>query len=184
MPLSDVRTVLMLGPHMNVLLELPVDDARTIVAQSRQHNDLVWLLPFLSAMSSRQINLTIDRIINSPVVLRKLESEHARNALINSSDFAGYLDSMLPPAGFSDRAVVKKSYGGFLFGAGVALLAILVDVEDSENGCGSWFRAKAARDCVIRHKVRPVDVGDGTGGGRRATRVGCGFDNLGSGTWV
>ena len=47
----DARTVLMLDRHMEVLLELPVEDSREIVAQSRQHNDLVWLLPFLSGMT-------------------------------------------------------------------------------------------------------------------------------------
>ena len=103
---SDVRTVMMVGQHMETLLELPVDDAKKIVAQSRQHNDLVWLLPLLSAMSSRQTNVTVEGILRYPELLRSLESERVRKAALNSSDIGAFMDFIAQPSGLSpaDRA--------------------------------------------------------------------------------
>lgn len=169
--LNDARRVMMLGQHMTILLELPTEDSREIVAKSRQHDDLVWLLPFLSGMSSGQTNQTVDRILRYPVLLRKLESENVRNALMNSSDFSGYLDFMAQPSGQStaDRAVrivneidglitgrvsrelFFEKYRGHILGA-VAVAAFVLMWK-----IGKW-RRELARD--TRRKRVAVDVGE------------------------
>ena len=105
---KDLRRVTLLEfEHAEILLNLSRRESKDIVELASQNDDLVWLLPFLSEVSRRQANQTIDRILAHPELLRKLDSKSVRKALKSSPDFAEYLNLMLEPPGQSigDRAL-------------------------------------------------------------------------------